>query len=1734
MPSTSVALSVIILAEARELLSALRRNRRFGYLLPFATPTQPNEHPLVKELKSLRDVIRVPITAAPGHQFKEPASSLLVPVDALLNALEPFFEVIRSREASGIITGVALQSLCRIATRLIDLTSATNTLSHYATILSAIVDAASACRFDATDPASDEVVLARIARVVSIICASDAVLLLSDASILRAVEACLSIASGRRRASDLLKRTADAALVDIFDKLGRNIPSFSSSHAAIDMRAQVPSVFASGVGGSAFGYALDSDAFSQHGPASLYVVVAVIELASRMADPFYAQSLSERILGLQLLSTIIGSAGSSLRAHTYLKKVILRDCARGILRSLGMFKSQPSIIAYGFTISTQLIRSLEEEAAPFLLALLERVFPYYISGHENMLPRICSSLGANGTREISRSSNTDASSLPSVSLNHSTDVGPVTLDPVIREIGLEALADLLSVPGLLCVAYRLADCDISREDVVEPLLKSLGQAAKLNGLRRRSKRLRASTSGTNRSSATNDVDSDEEDPALNMKGNPELSRFSRSAAILCSDSILAVIDTISDRLKLETAGIVNPLVMDEVALKESRRIRKEKVRLQKAALAFNISEKVGKASKLLLLLREHGLVDNKTHVEGTVQDDLDSDVRSIVRFIRETPGLSKEKIGNILGEPDNLSRRVLADYSTTFNFEGRHFTESLRVYLESFRLPGEAQKIDRIVQSFASRYFSQNDPSNGQLPLNRSRDINSLPCTKDAEGKLQASSAHGISIEADSSRSSTESRSFSVLKSADAAYVLSFSVVMLNTDQHNDSIRKKMALEDFVKNCRGINDGEDLPKWFLSEVFDSIAAVEIRMSDEAGVGALTDILWNEHLRHSGVFHCPNPTFNDSRVFDEEVFHLVWESGVVAANSILKEAGEPNSVQKALEGFLSISRCAATYKSSHPIDAIISSLCNATTVREGPLQGAVVRFGTDIKAQMASVALSGVSRECGDWLRFGGWQALVVYFLRLHALCLLPTDLEQRIGGYGSELVKADGQPISSSQLIPVWWPSRVDRPDVMAEATKPRKSARPNGFFAAILAASIGSEAVTDDDEEDYRSNGFETSDRAQRRTSRTPPYYIRTRTREDTEARDLARKCIAGCRIEDVIINEAKVLQSKSLEHLCKAIAQSALKLVDIEEDKVVNENVDDNASTQLDEESVLDWTAVMPSSPKNDSSIIVGITPNYVIDSASETTTEFGPFGSSQTWEGSLRERDERKAREFVVAFCIDVLCELTLQNRDRLHITWPELHRLLVRIITPSTHSSAILERAVVALLRTSVRLLHREELKDDLLRGLNLLIRLPPETAEALSAPVAAGIFNIVKDHGSVIQNTSGWHALLSIIESLARYNAQARELGLETVRWILKHLTLSVAVSEQTFAPLLDSILAYISCSSVDTSIEALELLYLLSQEVATFSANGNATEKSSDVQSEQKDDELWSEYWGPLFHCFASAVRDPRGKVRNCALSVLERVFASRGSTELLSANQWYKVLLTVVLPLMTQLFSTQGYFTATLEAEKEAQRKIKEERTIRNRSRSFATSIDHDEQLIRSVTAACSRTRMRAVVLTSKTFLQHHIAIAAGLSEGSFTKLWMDVIEVFRIAVESGSQDDDGGEKRGTDADDVNEHVPESVKNMLLVLCDSGLLSRKQQERWDSTFTMVRRFIPDIEEAISAATGAKSPKAEGQTQRVVEEPNETTNEPSTDEPKGYNGKAENTVESSAINDSPPPSSVTP
>lgn len=106
-----------------------------------------------------------------------------------------------------------------------------------------------------------------------------------------------------------------------------------------------------------------------------------------------------------------------------------------------------------------------------------------------------------------------------------------------------------------------------------------------------------------------------------------------------------------------------------------------------------------------------------------------------------------------------------------------------RQFLWSFRLPGEAQKIDRMMETFAQRYCQLNPD---------------------------------------------------IFTNTDTCYVLSFAIIMLNTSLHNPSVKDKPTVEQFISMNRGINNGGDLPRELLESLYESIRTEPFKIPQDDG------------------------------------------------------------------------------------------------------------------------------------------------------------------------------------------------------------------------------------------------------------------------------------------------------------------------------------------------------------------------------------------------------------------------------------------------------------------------------------------------------------------------------------------------------------------------------------------------------------------------------------------------------------------------------------------------------------------------------------------------------------------------------------------------------------------------------------------------------------------------------------------------------------------------------------
>ncbi|XP_023301804.2 uncharacterized protein LOC111683917 [Lucilia cuprina] len=222
------------------------------------------------------------------------------------------------------------------------------------------------------------------------------------------------------------------------------------------------------------------------------------------------------------------------------------------------------------------------------------------------------------------------------------------------------------------------------------------------------------------------------------------------------------------------------------ALITNRQIKDELCEVVSEMEALDVPEdcKHSNKDKQMSIGRKKFNMDPKKGIEYLVENRLlRHDAQDVAHFLYKGEGLNKTAIGDYLGENNDFNKDVLKAFVALHDFTNLILVQALRQFLWSFRLPGEAQKIDRMMECFAQRYCQLNPD---------------------------------------------------IFTNTDTCYVLSFAIIMLNTSLHNPSVKDKPTVEQFISMNRGINNGGDLPRTLLESLYESIRTEPFKIPQDDG------------------------------------------------------------------------------------------------------------------------------------------------------------------------------------------------------------------------------------------------------------------------------------------------------------------------------------------------------------------------------------------------------------------------------------------------------------------------------------------------------------------------------------------------------------------------------------------------------------------------------------------------------------------------------------------------------------------------------------------------------------------------------------------------------------------------------------------------------------------------------------------------------------------------------------
>ncbi|XP_052191961.1 LOW QUALITY PROTEIN: brefeldin A-inhibited guanine nucleotide-exchange protein 1 [Diospyros lotus] len=363
---------------------------------------------------------------------------------------------------------------------------------------------------------------------------------------------------------------------------------------------------------------------------------------------------------------------------------------------------------------------------------------------------------------------------------------------------------------------------------------------------------------------------------------------------------------------------------------------------------------------------------------------------AVACFLKNTAGLNETVIGDYLGERQEFALKVMHAYVDSFNFERMDFGEAIRFFLRGFRLPGEAQKIDRIMEKFAERYCKCNPNS---------------------------------------------------FTSADTAYVLAYSVIMLNTDAHNNMVKDKMTKADFVRNNRGIDDGKDLLEEYLGALYDQVVKNEIKMNSDSsapqskqanslnkllGLDGILNLVWKQTdekpLSANGLLiKNIQEQFKANSGKSESVYHSVTDAAILrfmvevcwgpmlAAFSVtLDQSDDRTATSECLQGFRHAVHVTAVMGMQTQRDAFVTTVAKFT----------YLHCAADMKQKNVDAvkAIISVAIEDGNYLQ-ESWEHILTCLSRFENLQLLGEGAPSE-ASFFTVSNEADEKTLKSSTAFP--------------------------------------------------------------------------------------------------------------------------------------------------------------------------------------------------------------------------------------------------------------------------------------------------------------------------------------------------------------------------------------------------------------------------------------------------------------------------------------------------------------------------------------------------------------------------------------------------------------------------------------------------------------------------------------------------------------------------------------------
>ncbi|KKY18687.1 putative sec7 domain protein [Phaeomoniella chlamydospora] len=954
--------------------------------------------------------------------------------------------------------------------------------------------------------------------------------------------------------------------------------------------------------------------------------------------------------------------------------------------------------------------------------------------------------------------------------------------------------------------------------------------------------------------------------------------------------------------------------------------------------------------------------------QGVIEDPRDP--VSVARFLKATTRISKKMLGEYISKKSN--EPILVAFISSFNFDGKRPDEALRDLLGSFRLPGESALIERIVTVFAEKYCGSSVPGD--------------------------------------------------VADKDAMFVLTYAIIMLNTDLYNPNVKSqnRMTYNDFSRNLRGVNAGQDFAPEFLEAIYNSIKQNEIILPEEHDNKHAFDYAWKELLLKTST--SGDLVACQAADMDGDMFEANWKPIVATLSYVFMSASDDVVFNRVAIGFTQCARIAAHYDLTEAFDRIVFCLTSISTLASEKLPNTslntevqaekksvmvselAVKFGRNYRAQLATIVLfrilsdhkptSEAADPAVDLINpvdglntlNKSWPYVIRILVNLFINSLIPHSPAQ-----GSGHLKVDPIPLQPPTKV-------IDRND----------RANESGLLSAFT--SYLSSYAADD-----------------------PPEP----SDEELEDTLSAFDCISACQL-DILLPKIMSLSTKSIRHVVIALL------------------------SQLPEES----TPIVTVKPER---------PTHGSRAGTQKVSTTGPAYAPN------------------VVYLLEFATVLAMKNKDTMELVGEEVTATLQNTVRDSSNlHPLVISRVVHYLLSFMKAGYDLEFMRAPVV--LHSISRFDQDNLDSAGTTIIKGLCQCVQEAGPLRNEITASPDFWSILERL-RVHKEAAEEVFNVLQLIATSQPPTVTADNY------ESVISLANGFATDGSVGA-----VFEQKRDMAARRGKQTKPAKPPENETvtrgvraititysltslipsfikqshlERNEAWAAYWSPIFRAFCDQCVNPCREIRHQSTAALQR---SLLSPELASPDhtEWTAIFGEVLFPLILLLLKPEVYQLDPI---------------------------------------GMSETRVQAATLVCKVFL-HYLVLLSEHWDGMLD-LWLRILDILDRMMNSGQ------------GDTLEEAVPESLKNILLVMAAGGYLvpptegkdasnnsegtsadeDKGKVKLWIETQKRLERFVPELWNEIfpppaPAAATTVVPSQQMEQQQPVEHEQETENEKRSSEAK--------------------------